>query len=82
MTAEPHPYPDGARRTVPGPSGIAARAEQYLAEQPRPCPGFRPYRHRGRCWDAGAKPDPGDRKCRTSQRPKDWDDRGRAEANA
>lgn len=43
---------------------------------------FRPYRHRGRCWDAGDKPDPDSDACHTSQRPKGWDDRGRAEANA
>jgi len=43
---------------------------------------FRPYRHDGRCWDAGDKPARGDRKCMTSQRPEDWDEQGRAEANA
>ncbi len=43
---------------------------------------FRPHHHTGRCWDAGDKPARGDAKCATSQRPSDWDERGRAEANA
>lgn len=44
---------------------------------------FRAFGHSGRCWDAGGPlPPVADRfPCDTAQRPKDWDAKGRAEAN-
>lgn len=44
---------------------------------------FRALGHRGKCWDAGGPLDlPAYRlKCATAQRPKNWDTRGREEAN-
>jgi hypothetical protein len=42
---------------------------------------FRPVGHPGKCWDGGDKPRPGDLPCEQRQRPKDWDAKGRAEAN-
>lgn len=38
----------------------------------------REYRHRGKCWDGDEWDAP---PCSKAQRPKDWDERGRAEAN-
>ena len=44
---------------------------------------FRALGHPGECWDGGDPPPPMSerRPCDTARRPKDWDSRGRAEAN-
>ena len=44
---------------------------------------FRPLGHPGECWDGGGPLDPvkDRRPCDTTMRPKDWDARGREEAN-
>lgn len=43
---------------------------------------FRELGHKGRCWEGGDKPIPKhDLKCASSLRPKNWDERGRAECN-
>lgn len=42
---------------------------------------FRPLGHPGKCWDAGRPKRPGDLPCQQRQRPKNWDAKGRAEAN-
>jgi hypothetical protein len=42
---------------------------------------FRPARHAGRCWHMGDRPETDDPECYSAQRPNDWDDVGRTEAN-
>lgn len=42
---------------------------------------FRALGHPGMCWDGGERPEADHLPCEAVQRPKDWDSRGRAEAN-
>lgn len=63
-------YGWGPRKDGPGPGGCDHRFGHACG---------RPFRHAGRCMEGPAY---GDRyRCETAQRPKDWDDKVRAECN-